>query len=201
MVNMDKNPANLVGQDGRAPDVVNATYQWRVEQTAAKGFARIAAKVAPTKIDVDTFLIAFNREKKAVAAAHPNNPDALGDGTMVYTGDAVAKAGGEAQESIQINLANIDQEVKWLAFGIVAPTAAAYGKLALSRVMVANQETGEMLVSKLRSIETSARAALLVSFQRSQNNTWKISEITGGYNLDADQWRNIADAARSEVCI
>ncbi len=201
MVNMTKEPQALVGANGQPPAVVTATYQWSVEQAAGKGFGKFAARLAPPKVDVDTILIAFDADRQAIGAAHPNNKDAFRDGTMRYLGDAVAKAGGEAAESIEIDLVGMDPEVKWLAFGIVAPTAAAYGKLASSRVLVTNQETGEQLVSKRRSIETAARAALLASFQRLPNGTWKISEITGSYDMSADQWRQMAAAARAEVCI
>ncbi|ANE46913.1 chemical-damaging agent resistance protein C [Paenibacillus swuensis] len=124
------------------------------------------------KVNVETDFMYYNNKKNA-------------NESIVLSGDNRSGEGAGDDESIQINLATVPENIAKIAFCITIHDAAArsqnFGQVANAYVRVLNEDTGAELIRYDLGEDFSIETAVVVGELYRHNGEWKFSAIGGGY--------------------
>ncbi len=188
MVNLHKGVVNII------PGIYEFRASWRVE--AGGMFRR-------TTIDLDALCMVANEGKRWVGAAHKKDKAPF-NGLLRYGGDAKAKSGGKASESIFFDLAGLINDNN-ARHGIFAVTSfgnplSALGKTAELRFdLFAPDDVRRehsLLKEGMRDIESDASAALALQLDFSTGEFLEIDDLyQEAVRPEATAWRQLTGAA------
>lgn len=114
-----------------------------------------------------------------------NNPNG-GGGSVVHSGDNRTGAGEGDDEVINIDLANVPQDIERIPFTCTIFEAMErnqnFGQVSNAYIRVLNQENGEELIKYDLGEDFSIETAVVVGELYRHNGEWKFSAIGSGFS-------------------
>lgn len=153
----------------------------------------LPASVPPLDLDVSAFVCRLNerQEPKLLSEQHFvfYNNKATPNGAVVHSGDNRSGAGDGDDETLVLDLAKLEPEVREISFVVTIHEAAErkqhFGMLKDAYIRVYNEQTGKVLctydLDEAFGRETAVQMGSLV---RNAEGQWEFRAVGAGYALD-----------------
>lgn len=136
-------------------------------------------------LDAQAFLVGAN--EKVVSDGHFifYNQNTSPDGSVVHTGDNLTGEGDGDDETIDVTLTKVSQDVQKILFTVTIHDAIArgqnFGAVKNAYIRLVNKVTGEEVIRYDLTEDFSIETALVVGELYRHNGEWKFKAVGAGY--------------------
>lgn len=191
----------LVAEGVDLPEEVHVSISYTVasgskSQPKPKRFS-FSRRNKEKAVDMDHMAIAFNTRDEVASSCRPEHTDPF-FGAVVHQGDAEAKPGETATETIVIRPQEVPASIKGLVMALVAcGDSHAFGQLDQVYLQVTDGH-GVMLHEDHLTIERGNQAQMVFRLVRQEGSTWgqqSLALVVG----EARDWKDVAESARQQL--